>query len=221
MPGVVVTMKELANLAPIIIGFLLTTVLGGLLGSFFQNRTWDHQNKIQQAEQERLHETQLAEEKREKALQIFDEISRLMDKRLYRLRLVYWSLPAEEGQAGHSPSAESRFEDYRQALHEWNDSINRNLALLQHYFGQGMRDRLDYEVGASFVELGLIIEKWWKSGVPPEQGHSFDSRLQNLRNLVYTFNLDMIRAILAKVVGWQLRTPLTLLMHAHRHERVL
>jgi hypothetical protein len=86
-------MKELANLAPIIIGFLLTTVLGGLLGSFFQNRTWDHQNKIQQAEQERLRETQLAEEKRDKALQIFDEISRLMDKRLYRLRLVYWSLP--------------------------------------------------------------------------------------------------------------------------------
>jgi hypothetical protein len=217
MPRVVVTMKELANLAPIIIGFLLTTVLGGLLGSFFQNRTWDHQNKIQQAEQERLHETQLAEEKRDKALQIFDEISRLMDKRLYRLRLVYWSLPAEEGQAGHSPSAESRFEDYRQALYEWNDSINRNLALLQHYFGQGMRDRLDYEVGASFVELGRIIEKWWKSGVPPEQGQSFDSRLQNLRNLVYTFNLDMIRAILAKVVGRQLRRPLTLLTHAHRH----
>ncbi len=188
-------MKELANLAPVIVGFILTTVLGGLLGSFFQNRTWDHQNKIQQAEQERLHKAQIAEEKRDKALQIFDEISRLMDKRLYRLRLVYWSLPAGGGQAGHSPSAENRFEDYRRVLYEWNDSINRNLALLQHYFGQDMRDRLDYQVGASFVELGRVIELWWKSGVSPEQGQSFDTRLQNLRNLVYTFNLDMIRAI--------------------------
>jgi hypothetical protein len=97
--GVVGIMKELADLAPIIIGFLLTTVLGGVLGFYFQNRTWDHQNKIQRAEQERLHMMQLNEEKREKALQIFDEVSRLMDKRLYRLRLLYWSLPAEEGQA--------------------------------------------------------------------------------------------------------------------------
>jgi len=33
-----------------------------------------------------------------------------MDKRLYRLRLIYWSLSAEDGQVNHSPSAESRFE---------------------------------------------------------------------------------------------------------------
>jgi len=188
-------MKELADLTPIIIGFLLTTVLGGALGFYFQNRTWDHQNEIQRAEQGRLHKMQLDEEKREKALQIFDEISRLMDKRLYRLRLLYWILAAEDGQAGHSPSAESRFEDYRQVLYEWNDSINRNLALLKHYFGQGMRDRLDYEVGASFVELGRILENWWKAGVPPETGQSFDSKLQNLAGLVYAFNLDMISIV--------------------------
>jgi Rad3-related DNA helicase len=192
---VVGIMKELADLEPIIIGFLLTTVLGGVLGFYFQNRTWDHQNKIQRAEQERLHMMQLNEEKREKALQIFDEVSRLMDKRLYRLRLLYWSLPAEEGQASRSPSAESRFEDYRQVLFEWNDSINRNLALLKHYFGQRMRDRLDYEVGASFVELGRILENWWKTGVPPEADQSFDSKLQNLASLVYAFNLDMISVI--------------------------
>jgi hypothetical protein len=85
-------MKELANLAPVITGFVLTTVLGGLLGFLFRNRTWDHQHEVQQAEQDRLRNKQLAEEKRERALQIFDETSRLMDKRLYRLRLVYWSL---------------------------------------------------------------------------------------------------------------------------------
>jgi hypothetical protein len=75
-------MTELASLLPVIAGFLLTTVLGGLLGFFFQNRSWDHQHKIQQAEQERQHQLQLAEQAREQALQVFDEISRLMDKRL-------------------------------------------------------------------------------------------------------------------------------------------
>ena len=118
-----------------------------------------------------------------------------MDKRLYRLKLVYWRLPAEDGQSSHSPSAESRFEDYRQVLYEWNDSINRNLALLQHYFGPSMRDRLDYEVGATFVELGSKMEKWWKTGVRPEPSESLDDQLRKLGNLVYSFNLDMIRAI--------------------------
>jgi len=188
-------MKELANLAPVILGFFLTTVLGGLLGFFFQNRSWEHQHKIQQAEQERLYNVQLAEEKRERALQVFDEISRLMDKRLYRLRLIYWSLSAEDGQVNHSPSAESRFEDYRKVLYEWNDSINRNLALLQHYLGPTMRNRLDYEVGTSFVELGRIFEKWWTTSVTPESTESLDSRLRSLSSRVYTFNLEMISAI--------------------------
>jgi hypothetical protein len=40
----------------------------------------------QQAEQERQYRLQLAEQAREQALRVFDEISRLMDKRRYRLR---------------------------------------------------------------------------------------------------------------------------------------
>ena len=123
-------MTSLASLVPVITGFFLTTVLGGTLGFFFQNRSWEHQHKIQQAEQERQHQLQLAEEAREQALQVFDEISRLMDKRLYRLRLVYWSLQAEDRQPEHTRLATTRFKDYRKVLYEWNDNINRNLALL-------------------------------------------------------------------------------------------
>ena len=70
-------MKELANLAPVILGFVLTTVLGGILAFIFQKKTFNHQNEIQKADQENLHKMQLAEEKRERALQIFDEVSRL------------------------------------------------------------------------------------------------------------------------------------------------
>jgi hypothetical protein len=58
-----------------------------------------------------------------------------------------------------------------------------------------MRDRLDYEVGASFVELGRIMEEWWKTGIPPESSESLDSQLRKLGNRVYMFNLDMIRAV--------------------------
>jgi hypothetical protein len=186
---------DAASLLPVITGFFLTTVLGGALGFFFQNRSWEHQHKIQQAEQERQNRGQLAEQAREQALRVFDEVSRLMDKRLYRLRLVYWSLQAEAGQAEHSPLAMARFEDYRKVLYEWNDSINRNLALLQHYFEPGMRHRLDNEVGGTFVELGRVIEQWWRTGTRPESEATIDAKLRTLGSLVYEFNLAMIRAL--------------------------
>lgn len=188
-------MTYAASLLPVITGFLLTTVLGGALGFFFQNRSWEHQHKIQQAEQERQHRGQLAEQAREQALRVFDEVSRLMDKRLYRLRLVYWSLQAEAGQAEHPPLAMTRFEDYRKVLYEWNDSINRNLALLQHYFEPGMRHRLDNEVGGTFVELGRVIEQWWRTCTRPESEATIDAKLRTLGSLVYEFNLAMIRAL--------------------------
>jgi hypothetical protein len=185
----------LASLLPVITGFLLTSVLGGLLGFFFQNRSWEHQHKIQQAEQERQRQLQLAEQARGQALAVFDEISRLMDKRLYRLRLVCWSLQGDDGQSEHSRLARSRFKDYQQVLYEWNDSINRNLALLQHYFEPRIRQRLDNQVGGTFVELGRVIEEWWRTGVRPQSQEAIDARLRTLGSLVYQFNLDMIRAI--------------------------
>lgn len=188
-------MTDAASLLPVITGFFLTTVLGGALGFFFQNRSWEHQHKIQQAEQERQHQGQLAEQAREQALRVFDEVSRLMDKRLYRLRLVYWSLQAEAGQAEHSSLAMARFGDYRKVLYEWNDSINRNLALPQHYFEPGMRHRLDNQVGGTFVELGRVIEQWWRTGTRPESEATIDAKLRTLGSMVYEFNLAMIRAL--------------------------
>jgi hypothetical protein len=180
-------MKELAELAPVITGSLLTIVLGGLLGFLFQNRSWDHQHKIQRAEQER-----------ERAVGVFDEVSRLMDKRLYRLKLVYWSLKDEGSEPGHSPLAQTRFEDYRRILYDWNDNINRNLALLERYFGTVIRNELDGAVGASFVTLGSTIENWWKTNARPDNIRSFEVRLRELSDLVYGFNLKMIRAIQAE-----------------------
>jgi uncharacterized membrane protein len=71
------------SLVPIAVGFLLTTVLGGSLGFYFQQRTWNHQHAVQRREQ-----------RHEQAIRVFEELSRLMDRRLYRLRLLYWSRAA-------------------------------------------------------------------------------------------------------------------------------
>lgn len=65
----------LKTLIPLVVGFLLTSVLGGILAFFFQRRQWTHQHAVQQEDL-----------RRENATQVFEEVSRLLDKRLYRQR---------------------------------------------------------------------------------------------------------------------------------------
>ncbi|GGX75965.1 hypothetical protein [Streptomyces hiroshimensis] len=81
-------MKELI---PVVAGFLLTTVLGGLLGSFFQRRAWAHQHRVQTQD-------------RERAVLVFEEVSRLLDKRLYRGGLR----GTGRGRGGHVEAVQQR-----------------------------------------------------------------------------------------------------------------
>ena len=96
-------------------------------------------------------------------------------------------------------------DDYRHVLYEWNDSINRNLALVQQYFGDAMRKRLDHVIGSAFVGLGRSVERLWAakgdlSATAEPKG--LDRQLDELNSLVYGFNLQMIRAIQAGAIGW-------------------
>ena len=86
--------------------------------------------------------------------------------------------------------------DYVAVLYDWNDNINRNLALLQRYFGQGMRDRLDNEVGVLQRELGGELESFFygRSRLA-DAGNSIEERFTRLAGLIYHFNVDMITSI--------------------------
>jgi hypothetical protein len=195
------------QLTPLLVGFLLTTVVGGLLGYFFQLRSWRHQYEVQFRAQER-----------ERANRAFEEISRLLDKRLYRLRQLYWGLSGPtEGRREEDQAR--RMDEYRAVLYEWNDNINRNLALVQQYFGASMRDRLDYEVGAAFVQLGRQVESLWKE-YPASRSMShpqLDRRIKELNGMIYGFNIRMLRLIQSGSIGafnpdaikWMLESPAT------------
>lgn len=179
------------QLVPIVAGFFLTTVIGGALGFFFQQRTWNHQHRVQVAERERV-----------RAVQIFEEVSRILDKRLYRMRLLNWALTSDPYA---DDLAKQRMAAYREVLIEWNDNINRNLALVQQYFGSTMRSRLDNAIGATFVGLGRTLESMWKSrsdvGESLPDPVQVNARLNSLAGLIYKYNLDMIRMIQSSQVG--------------------
>jgi hypothetical protein len=170
------------TLLTVILGFVLTTVLGGFLGYVLQRRSWAHQYRVQ-----------AAADRREKATLLFDELSRLLDKRLYRMRRLYWSL-GDHRPRQESKESRARMAAYVAILFEWNDSINRNLALLQSYFGGQLRTQLDEVIGARFRDLGAELEQLWKEETA-QPSSDITHRFSELADLIYQFNLDMIAVI--------------------------
>jgi hypothetical protein len=116
---------------PLVVGFLLTTVLGGLLGTYLQRRSWEHQN-----------EAQLREAELDKAGQVCQAVSGLLDKRRYRmLRLFH----AVRGRAQGTVSADGladKLAGYDRVLYEWNDVLNVNLAMVATSFGREVWEEL-------------------------------------------------------------------------------
>ena len=63
------------------------------------------------------------------------------------MRRLAWTLEREHNRP-LSAQGQKSLGDYDAVLFDWNDSINRNLALLERYFGTERCDDLDYEIGA-------------------------------------------------------------------------
>ena len=178
-------MKSVVSaLVPLVVGFLLTTVAGGLLGVYLQRRSWSHQYNVQ-----------LAAAARDRAVALFEELSRLLDRRLYRMRRLYWTLRRERERPLSERGAKS-LEAYDAVLFEWNDNINRNLALLERSFGSRMRKQLDDEIGATMRSVGVALENELKNPNASETDlNEIGSRLARLANLIYAYNVEMLALI--------------------------
>lgn len=161
-----------------VLGFLLTTVLGGSLGAFLQRRFWLHQWKVQRLN--KIHE---------EARAVFEEVSRILDKRLFRLsQFKTWI------KRGHKDMIEISLQNYREIVMEWNDSINRNLSLIHFYFGEEVREEYDYNLGKDFVDAGVKVENLFRN-IGSNDDRSWDELdqiISRLRSNVYKFNLKML-----------------------------
>lgn len=171
------------DLLKLFLGFLLTTVVGGLLGYYFQNRTWRHQFRI------RLIEADLAA-----ATKLFDELSRLMDKRLYRMRQVHWKLKKPEP----TELIELAMRGYREVLYEWNDALNRNLSLAETYFGADIKRRLEDSIYEEFSRIGGALESGYLKFRESKERYEWKQPAEDLARLgdrVYLLNVKMIHSI--------------------------
>jgi len=168
-------------------GFALTTVAGGLLGSWLQARAWRRQ------ESERLKQLQL-----EAAKVFYEELSRLLDRRLHRMRQLDGWLERQD-QAAEIDRMLTR---YREVLDEWNDNLNRNLALAIRYFGPTTHAILE-DLYEKFSASGTRIESRVREYKNDAKTSSVPvtTNLRKLDLVIYELNLEMIKALQRGTVG--------------------
>jgi hypothetical protein len=172
----------------LVIGFILTTVVGGALGYFFQTRSWRNQR-----------ESELREAERAAAIRVFEEVSMLLDRRQYRLAQMRYQL----GKADSSNGIEPHLAAYREVVAAWNERLNRNLALTEGYFGMDVRDDLEFRIYEGFKELGELMERIYRDDVADrESAVALLKRGSDLMNrFIYDLNAEMIDLVKTGAVG--------------------
>jgi hypothetical protein len=162
----------------LLLGFFLTSVVGGALGYYFQNRTWNHQFFVNRGVAEW-----------DAATRLFQEVSQLCDRRLYRMRRVVWGLNDRPRDA-----LDDRLAEYKDALFAYNDKINYNLAMVESYFGVGLRNDLEADVFANFARLGRDLDRALLSAEAANV-EPLEENLEKLSDRLYSVNVRMIRAL--------------------------
>jgi peptidoglycan hydrolase-like protein with peptidoglycan-binding domain len=172
----------------LVAGFLLTGVVGGVLGHIFQRLTWTHQHEVQRRDEEyRL------------AVKTFEEVSSLLDRRLYRMRRVNWA--ARRGPDGHQLSV--ALDDYRDVLLVWNDNLNRIQALVDTSFGSGVRRQLEVDIFERYAAIGRALDDLVRQVSSSEPGVDapIGRRLDQLSHQVYRLNSRMLQLLQQQQIG--------------------
>lgn len=174
------------DLIILLLGFVMTSLLGGYLAQSWQNRS----AKIQR-------DSALLTIEQNAATEVFEELSRMMDKRLYRMRRVHNGL----GSGFSQEKMSERWSTYREVLFEWNENLNRNLALVQRYFGNEHREILEFKIQAGFRHFGQLLSG---DSYPDHVNSKYDYRqtvADELNVIIYDFDVALISKIQRGKVG--------------------
>lgn len=174
----------MAVLTPIIIG-----AIGTAIASYFQEKNWRHQNEVQSRESER-----------EKATQLFDTLSSAMDTRLFSMRQVFWGIDSPNIT---EQEVKERWAAYRSTLVTWNNSLNRNLSMVERYFGDKARVVFEEQIQPGFRRLGLLLADYYYNVDKRKDFDKgeFSKTADALNELMREANIAMIKSIQDGRVG--------------------
>lgn len=163
-------------LTSIIIG-----AMGSLIGVYLQDRSWEKQYKLSLIENDR----RMAEE-------IFSEISRLMDSRIYKTRLL---LNAKYNKGDYLLSLQK----YSAHLVDWNENLNRNVALIKYYFGNNASDFFYNDIHLALREICSRIQNYRE--IDNATYKTISKELDNINNSICEMDSIMLNLIQQNNIG--------------------
>jgi hypothetical protein len=186
--------------------FLLNALIAGLVGAgltyYYDVRKLNTENALiaQRAKEDRelkRHEAEVG-----RAADTFDQLSRVLDKRLYRTWQLIWAYKSNKPE-----DIKKQIERYDEVRNEWNESLNRNLALTRRFFGNGMRDILEYKIYYTFSSLNdtLARHRSHLDHNTKDDAAELEKLDEYVRQVfqpcIYTFNVDMLTQIQESKIG--------------------
>jgi hypothetical protein len=169
----------------LLIGFLLTTIVGGLLTYWYQTLAWNRDDIARRKSEELT-----------RASALFEDVSRRMDRRLYRLRNVEDALEEKLSSA----ELDKRRAQYRAAVADWNESLNRNLWATQRYFGTSLRSTLEGTIQEGFRSLHQELAETLGDRTE-ERINKLKAHINDFNPSIYMFDGEMLDALQCGSVG--------------------
>ena len=172
------------SIVGIVVGFALTTLVGGWWAARLQERSWSRQNDVR-----------LREAENERAGAACQELMGLLDRRLFRMQRLVWAAAAAD-----APELERRQQEYVDVLFAWNDHLNTNLSLVGALFGDEPRAYLD-DLYETFKRVGQRVEDVVRAARAGEDSTELARRVSlefegresgSLNDRVYQFGLMLM-----------------------------
>lgn len=164
---------------------ILTSIIIGsvcsAIGVFLQDRSWEKQYKLT-----------LIESDRKMAEEIFSEISKLMDSRIYKTRLL---LNAKYQKNNYR----LYLKDYKIHLNEWNENLNRNVALIECYFGANVSDYFYNNIHLKLRKVGADIQNYYN--INKFTCKKISKELDEINNSICTIDSIMLNLIQKNNIG--------------------
>jgi hypothetical protein len=124
-----------SDLGRLLLGFLLTTLIGATLAAWLQQRNWEKQKELeadrQQHQWERDRRFEMLRRRLDRGEEALDAVSELMDTRLFRLRDVFGAVVNRDVAA-----ANERWREYMPSVERWNVTLGSNRAKLRRLAGE-------------------------------------------------------------------------------------
>jgi len=173
------------ELVLLVLGFFLTTVLGTVL-----------MNKYQEHARIEAERTTRFQAELSRATAVFEEVSRMLDRRLYRTRVVVWTLKDNKSEA----DIKAAREEYQKAMADWNENLNRIFSLIEYSFGAEQRTTLESVLTEQLRSIHTDINACFtdRKSCDPKK---IDNKINDFNPQIYAFDAKILSFLKNGSVG--------------------